>query len=114
MHAGAPEATALIGNVIAPDRLRVLAFADDAAEMPNLTMCDRENWPTTLRQNASAPILTTAPDKPMEHRNPYLIINRCAGKGVALTAGVLARQTRKGRGHILLPRFRELHVQVGS
>ena len=61
MHAGAPEATALIGNVIAPDRLRVLAFADDAAEMPNLTMCDRENWPTTLRQNASAPILTTAP-----------------------------------------------------
>ena len=36
MHAGAPEATALIGNVIAPDRLRVLAFADDAAEMPKL------------------------------------------------------------------------------
>ena len=58
MHAGAPEATALIGNVIAPDRLRVLAFADDAAEMPNLTIeLSRYPAPTNSGQRTRTHVL---------------------------------------------------------
>ena len=85
----AHQATAHIGNLTTPDRLRLVRRASEASVVPNLTMRERENCSSTWRKNGPRPSQSAPRNKPIEHRNPYLIINRCAGKGVALTAGIL-------------------------